>query len=193
MINLKTLCLLFSLSGLLINCSSVQPTPFRPIQSPTIMVEGKSFESKAGNFAINIFQAPLQTLDMGTETAEKKGVDTGKQFVWKFEKTLYTVMYASPFDADGNPMPQDFDDMNIGVRKAIGRQGAKLISEKEISYGKHPGREFRYMASNGVKFIGRNYLVETMAYQIVGGYADDKDEKEVLEVLDSFKLLTDKM
>ncbi|HEX8736117.1 MAG TPA: hypothetical protein VF721_12390 [Pyrinomonadaceae bacterium] len=198
MINLKTLCLLFSLSGFFINCSSIKPPPFTPIQSPAIK-EGERFDSVEGNFTINIFQAPSQTLDLGTETAHKKGIDAGKMFIWKIEgtsnseRTFYTVSYSNPFDSDGNAMPHNFDDMNIGFRKGIARQGAKLISEREISYDKYPGREFRYVASNRVKFIGRSYLIKTMDYQIVGGYVDDKNEKEVLEVLDSFKLLTDKM
>jgi hypothetical protein len=162
MINLKILCLSFLLCSVLINCSSAQDKSL-PTSSSTITVEAKRFESKEGNFSINIYQAPFHTRNLGSEITDKKGTDVGKQFLWKFEKITYTAMYSNPFDSDGNAMPQSFDEMNSGSRKGIARQGAKLISEKEISYGKYPGKEFRYVASNGAKFIGRNYLIEACA------------------------------
>ena len=209
MLNLRrSFCLLFLLTGLLINCSSAQnrivPTPMTPVESlPSAKVntETKRFESTGGKFAIGITEAPLEVRDLGTETANKKGIDVGKMFIWKFEKTLYTILYKKPLSADGNSLQpdgdpksqnlRDFEAYNVGMRRGIAQSNSKLISEKRISLNEYPGTEFRYVAPDGTKFIGRMYSVNSVGYQVVGGYADDKAENEVLEVLDSFRLLPD--
>ncbi|MGI8670617.1 MAG: hypothetical protein ACR2J3_12360 [Aridibacter sp.] len=189
--NLKNLCFLFILSWTFIDCSSAQDK--KPIDlSPKPNAEANKFESKEGNFSINISQSPFMTRNVGSELVDKKGINTGKQFGWKLEKISYTAMYSLEDISNEDSMAQLFSAMNIGVRKGILNQGFKLISEKEISYGKHPGREFHSISSNGVNFITRNYLINDMGYQISGIYVDEKDEKEVLEVLDSFRLLNDK-
>ena len=197
MINLKTLCLSFLLSGLFINCSSAQDKPLQPPSSSIGIegkrdIEGKRFESTEGGFTINILEAPLQTRYLGSEKTDKKGIDVGKFFAWKSGKIIYTAMYMNPFDDNGNSLSMNLEEMNSGVRKTIGRKQIKIISEKSISLGKYPGTEIRYIDSNGIKFVCRNYLVNSRGYQIITGYGDN-DEKEALEVLDSFKLLTDKM
>jgi hypothetical protein len=152
-------------------------------------VQADVFESKNGGFSIAIPQMPSKTINRGTDKAKAKGIDTGKQFVWLFERTLYTAFYSPPIDNDGNPSPPAYADMESGTRKGVLRQNAKLISEEPIKLGEYRGTEFRYVSAEGVHYISRIYLVGDMGYQIVGGYADDKDEKKVLEVLDSFKLL----
>jgi hypothetical protein len=210
MINLKTFCLSFLLAGLFINCSSAQnkpvTVPMTPIDQPssaTFNTKTQRFESTGGNFTLNIPQAPLQTRDLGTETANKKGIDVGKMFIWQFEKTTYTILYKKPLDSDGNPLTPDGEDpktqnlrdleaLNIGMRRGIVlRRNEKLLSEKSISFNNYPGTEFRYISPDGVKFIGRVYSINSIGYQIVGGYVNEKDEKEVLEILDSFKLMTE--
>lgn len=152
-------------------------------------VENGVFHSYGGKFSIAISELPKQTIDRATEKAKAKGVDVGKQFAWLFERTLYTIYYNPPVDNDGNPSPQVFADMESGSRKGLLRQNAKLISEKPIKFGEYQGTEFRYVSVEGIHFINRTFLVDDVGYQIVGGYADDIDEKNVLEVLDSFKLL----
>jgi hypothetical protein len=79
--------------------------------------------------------------------------------------------------------------MESGTRKGLLNGGARIISEKPIKLGEYRGTEFRYIISNGVKYIGRIYLVGDFGYQIVGGYLEEKYEKEVLDVLNSFKPL----
>lgn len=209
MINLKILCLSFLLAGLFTNCSSAQyktvPVPMTPVEAPQsskFNEETQKFESVGGKFTINISQNPQQIRDLGTETANKKGIDVGKLFAWQFpEKAIYTVMYKNAFDSDGNPLEPDGDlksqnlrdveGINVGMRRGIVNSNAKLISEKPIFFNNYLGTEFRYITADGVKFIGRVYSINSVAYQIVGGYKDDKVEKEVLNVLDSFKLLTE--
>lgn len=144
MINLKTLSLSFFLSVLFINCSLAQEKTLPP-PPPAMNVKANKFESIGGNFSINITQAPSQTRDLGTETANKKGVDVGKIFIWQFpEKALYTFMYKNAFDSDGNPLEQngdsksqnlrDFESLKIGMRRGIANNNAKLLSEKSISF-----------------------------------------------------------
>lgn len=209
MLNLKILCLSFLFAGLYVNCSLAQDktsnlpiTQVKPPSTTTFNTKTEKFESIEGKFIISIPQAPSQTRDLGTEAANKKGIDVGKIFIWQFpEKALYTVMYKNAFDSDGNPLKpggnpktqdlRDFEAFNSGTRRGIVGNNAKLLSEKPIPFKNYPGTEFRYMSSDGVKFIGRIYLINSIGYQITGGYKDDEVEKEVLKVLDSFKLLTE--
>ena len=206
--NLKNLCYLLIFSFIFANCSAAQKIPSSESLTKTVETSdrvnpvNKKFESNAGNFSINISQTPSQTRDLGTDTANKKGVDVGKIFIWQFpEKALYTVMYKNAFDSDGNPLEpdgdsksedlRDLESLKLGMRRGIVNNKAKLLSENSISFNNYPGTEFRYTTSDGVKFIGRIYSVNSIGYQIVGGYKDDEAEKEVLKVLDSFKLLTE--
>lgn len=164
------------------------PTPLI-IQTTGDFLESGTFTSTSGGFSIDIPHLPNQTIDPATEKAKAKAIDVGKQFVWLIGRTLYTIYYNPPFDNDGNPSPQVFADMETGSRKGILRKNAKLISEKPIRFGEYQGTEFRYLSVEGVHFIGRTFLVGDVGYQVVGGYADDKDEKKILDVLGSFRLL----
>ncbi len=191
MTNLKTLCFLLLFSFIFANCSVAQKPPSPESLTKTnessdeVNPKTKRFESNAGKFSINISQSPFQTRNL--EAGE--GLGPGKQFFWQFERTVYTVMYST---FDKNDLSKTFDEINLGVRKGIGRQEGKLISEKEISFGKYQGREFRSIAANGVTYIGRNYLVNDIGYLLTAGFVDEKSEKEALEVLDSFKLLNER-
>jgi hypothetical protein len=168
---------------------SIQWLPVSPAQEPGGSVEGSQFVSKAGGFVIDIPAIPDQTLDFGNETAKNKGIDVGKQLAWRFENTVYTVMYSPPLDPSGIYLAQPLEEMVSGSRKGILRSGGKITSEKSIYLGKHSGIEFKYVSADGTKFIGRIYLVGETGYQVVGGYSSDDHLKEVLRVMDSFKLL----
>lgn len=164
----------------------VQPKSVEAVQTVGESVENGIFTSTSGKFSIAIPQMPKQAIDYASEKAKAKGIDVGKQFIWVFEKTLFTLYYNPPFDSDGNSLPQVFKDMENGTRKGILNGKAKLLSERPITLGKYRGTEFRYSIANGVRYINRVYLVGDMGYQIVGGYADEKDEQAVIAVLDSF-------
>lgn len=184
MINLKTLYLLLIFAFTFTSCSLAQEKS-EPESPAKVNLETKRFESKAGNFSINISQTPFQTRDLKPEP----GKEPGKQFLWQFERTSYGVLYS---EIGENDLSTALDQMNSGVRKTILGNGWQLISEKEISFGKFPGREFRSILPNGANQIGRNYLVNNMGYLLTAAFVDEKSEKEALEVLDSFKLLTEK-
>jgi len=169
--------------------SNAQRKPAEPIIIPTSCdsLEAGVFRSTGGRFSIAIAHFPSQIRESATEKAKAKGIDAGKMFIWQLENTLYTLYYGPPFDRDGNPQPPVYADMENGTRKGILNSNATLVSEKAITLGKHRGTEFRYISAQGLRYIGRIYLVGDMGYQVVGAYAEDKYEKEVLTVLASFK------
>lgn len=195
MIHIKYISFVLLFCGLLTSCSSAQknfPTPdLSPVEPLGASIEDGRFTSNSGGFVIGISEMPIQTLDLGSEIARTKSIDAGKQYVWRFETTLYTVAYTLPVDADGNSSPHVFDDMVIGTRKGALRQNAKLLSEKPFTAGNIQGTELRYVSADGINFVNRLFIAEDVGYQVVGGYIDGK-EKEVLGVIDSFKLINSK-
>jgi hypothetical protein len=195
MIYLRIFFLTFLFSCLFASCSTVteQPSP-SPSPSPSAsfppasVVDGKRFESQEGNFSIDISQPPSQTLNLEPETA---GGKAGKHFIWKLERTGYTLMYDF-FDLEKGTPSEKMAQMNSGFRKGTSGKGLKLIYEKEISFGKYTGTEFRIVAPNGATQVARNYLVNNMGYLLTAAFYGEKDEKEALKILDSFKLLSEK-
>lgn len=171
---------------------SVQPTPKVVVVRGGNSVEKGVFTSINGKFSIAIPEIPMLERDLATEKSKAKGIDVGKQFFWVIEKTLYTLYYKHPFDTDGNPSRPVYSDLENGTRIGILNGRATLVSEKPIKLGSYRGTEFRSVDSIGVKYIARVYLVGNTGYQLVGGYADEKDEKAVIATLDSFKPLKGK-
>ena len=161
------------------------PTPVEVKPQGVSVVDGK-FRSESGRFSISIPAMPMKTLDIGTEKARAKGVDAGKNFVWQFATSLYTIMYTPPVDSDGRPDPNDFNDMVIGTRKGVLNAKGKIISEKPFEFGEYSGTELRYTAAEKVNYIGRIFIFNGYGYAVTGAYLDG-NEKEVLDVLNSFK------
>jgi hypothetical protein len=188
MTNLKIFCFSILFSCLFINYASAQEKT-SPTPTPAITAEVKRFESIQGGFAINIYEAPFQTLEMGTETSKKNGVDFGKLYMFASGKIYFSVMYSDMVEEDGKPLAKPLEEMNSGSRIGLLRKKGTLISEKSIFFGEYPGTEFRYVSVEGIKFVSRNYLVKSRGYQLIAGYGTDEDEKTVLEVLNSFVLL----
>jgi len=188
---IRVLLFTFISFGLLVTFLPAQATVSETRQSATL-IDGKRFISTEGGFSIEIAVAPTETTDFGTETSKKKGVDIGKHYLWKFEKTTYTIMYSPSLDSNGDPATQTLEEVSSGTRKGLLRSGAKLLSERSILFlNKYPGIEFRYITVGGDKFVNRSFLVDSTGYQVEGAFSDLKDEKEVLATLDSFKLLND--
>lgn len=197
MIYVRNLYFALILTVFMVGCSNSQTKSFpppilTPVPTTGASVENGIFETRAGGFSIAIPQMPDQTFDSGKEKAKANGIDTGKIYMWKLERTLYTAAYMPPVDLDGEPDPKVYEDLEIGSRKGIYNANARLISEKPIKLGENRGTEFRYVTAEGNFVIGRIYLVGDFGYSIVGLYADEKNKKEVLDVLDSFKLLKSK-
>jgi len=147
------------------------------------------FRSQSGHFSIKIPGFPTQIQDYLTDVAKQKNIDTGKMFIWQFEKTLYTLFYLPSVSHNGDPQPQTLANVENGTRKGIINGKAKITSEKPFKFGEYPGTEFRYDSLQGLHYISRAFLVGETGYQVVGAYRNDADEKQVLGVLDSFKLI----
>ena len=193
---MRTILLSSLFIALFSSCSVSQTKPFAEptitsVQALEASVENGRFQSKSGGFAISRPQMPLQTLDRGTEQARATAIDSGKQYMWRFEKTLYTVYYTPPVDLDGNPSPNVFEDMVTGSKKGLLRVKAKITSEKPFTSGEFHGTELRYVSAEGVNFIQRLFIAKDFGYQVMGGYLEGQ-EKEVIEVLDSFSLIDGK-
>jgi hypothetical protein len=171
-------------------CSFSQSDPPKSLTTtePTkVAIENGRFHSEDGRFSVAISEMPSMTMDVGSEKAKSRGIDAGKQYAWRFEKTLFTVMYTPPVDPDGNRFPNVLDDLVSGSRKGALRQNVKILSEKPFKHGDFEGVELRYVSAQGVTFINRLFIAGSFGYQVVGGYVDD-NENVVLEVLNSFQL-----
>ena len=174
-------------------CAGSAPAQKDPPKMKTETVESPDkvnfktlrFESRAGNFSIGIFLEPFRVRTLEPE----KGREPGKQFFWQFQGNAYTVMYSA---FNKNDLQKAFAEMNSGSRIGIANAGGKLLSEKTIAFGKYPASEFRGLMANGYKYIGRNYLVGDVGYLLTAVYADAEGEKNAVETLDSFKLLTER-
>jgi hypothetical protein len=59
--------------------------------------------------------------------------------------------------------------------------------KKPFKSGRIAGTEFRYTGNETVQFINRVFIVGKTGYQLMGSYADPKDEAEVTGILDSFR------
>ena len=180
----RVLILSFLFCCIFVSDAIAQKKP-SPTPSPTVAVTAKKFESKQGNFSIDISKDPSETRNLEAQ----KGVSPGQQFFWQFDKTVYTVMYSS---FDQSALSKAFDQMNTGTRGSIESLVGKSFTEKEIPFGKYPGKEFSFTAPNGVKYIMRNFLVGNTGYLVTAGYANEESGKEALRVLNSFKLITEK-
>lgn len=180
----RILLFTFSFCCLFVGDSSAQKKP-APTPSPTVTVKAAKFESKEGNFSINISGAPSQSRSLEAE----KGVSPGQQFFWQSEKTVFSVMYSA---FEQSSVARAFEQMNSGTRGSIEGMVGKSYTEKDITFGKYPGKEFKFVAPNKVTYVMRNYLVNNVGYLVTAGYADQASEKEALNVLNSFKLLIEK-
>lgn len=170
--------------------SVVIPSP-REVIASDVTVDNGQFISKTGKFQVSIAEIPSQTLDLGSETARAKGIDVGKQYVWRFENTLYTIYYTPPVDREGNTLPNVFEDMVSGSRKGVLRSNGKIISEKPYMFQGFNGVELRYTSAEGLNFVSRLFISGDFGYQVVGAYLGDK-EMEVLDILNSFATRQDR-
>ncbi|MEQ1607086.1 MAG: hypothetical protein ABL999_19650 [Pyrinomonadaceae bacterium] len=160
---------------------------FLPLPRSAASVEKNVFRSEDANFTIDIPSMPLRTIDKSTFEARLKKIDAGRQFIWVFGRNSVSVFYTPPFTPAGEPEPNKFSDMETGTRKGILNAGLRVGSEKPFKIGSVTGTEFRYVANETVNFINRVFIVGDTGYQLMGSYADPKDEAEVTRILDSFK------
>lgn len=147
------------------------------------MVDGV-FKSNSGGFTIAVGKMPVETIDVYSETAKAKKIDAGRMFFWKLDRTVCSVHYMFPFDADGNPTITTFEAMISGTRASMLEKG-RIIEEKSIDFTNHQAKEIHFMNLKG-KHITRVYFNGDIFYVNTCSYVDDETKKRALDVLDSF-------
>jgi tetratricopeptide (TPR) repeat protein len=147
----------------------------------------QTFTSEEGRFKISLPGNPkgeFQTFEIGSQRMD------AYMFTWPTAFGQYQVKYAD--------FPVAFNEPSLikytldGVRKRLVSKGdVRLLSETDISLDGYTGREFKVATPNGL-FIGRALLVGKRLYQLIAFIQADKQSQEasVIEILDSFKLIT---
>jgi hypothetical protein len=148
----------------------------------------KEFESKEGGFKV---------LLPGTPTAQKMTQKAGdgsdvELAIYRLPPVGGTTFIVSTSDfAESylkNPAEKILDNARDG---SVTRSKGKLVSEKKVKLGDHPGREFVVSMPKDQGFIrARAYLVGKRQYTLLIAAKDDKAiaTKEVEAFIDSFKL-----
>ena len=147
--------------------------------------EWKEFTSKEGRFKVLMPGAPMQDKaetesDFGKGVLHMNTVQTGK--------TMYGAHYCDfPAAIKKVPLKQVYDSSRDG---AAANLEAKLVSEKDVKLGEHPGRETQIEVAGGKRlFRTRVYLVDQRLYQVVVfGTKEAATSKEADKFLESFKL-----
>lgn len=150
----------------------------------------KQFSSQEGDFKV---------LMPGTPTEENKNVNTSagaitvNQFsVLREDEALYVVAYSDlpeKFSLNSSTTNQLLTQVAAGF--AEGTNG-RLISQKNISFGKFIGREVRLQLEGGVIATGRIYLANKRIYQVAVVTSKEKYLTKSIEgFFKSFQILND--
>lgn len=145
----------------------------------------KEFVAKEGQFKVSMPGAPKQN-KLDTESDFGKGVLYMNVVV--AGKTMYAANYSDfPAEVKKATLKQVYDSSRDG---AVTNMDGKLVSEKDVKLGEHPGREIRIDVAEGKRlFRVRVYLVDQRLYQVVVfGTPEAATSKEADKFLDSFKL-----
>lgn len=157
----------------------------------------KSFESKLFKFRVEFPDVPTEQsqtvpsaigdLKMNFYMYDASSVPNSKD-----ENLVYMVNYTSyPKDkvnSNNKEMLKTFFDG--AVSGAVANVQGKLISQKDINYGLHPGREAKIDFQNGTAIINvRLYLVANNMYMIQTITETKKDNNaSIKKFMDSFKI-----
>ena len=145
----------------------------------------KEFASKEGGFKVVMPGTPKQE-EFDTESDFGKGVLHMNRA--QADKTIYAANYCDfPTEIKMAPIKKVYDSSRDG---AVANLEGKLVSEKEIKLGKHPGREIQIEVAGGKQlFRARVFLVEQRLFQVVVmGTKKAATSRDADRFLDSFKL-----
>lgn len=147
---------------------------------------GKVFVSKPGRFSV---------VGSGTPQEQKQSVETTAgpvpvtMYLFHTKTSTQFASYADypPGSIQAVTTTSALDGARDGfVRNVRGT----LLNEREITYHKHPGREFRVAAPGGLLMLARVYLVGSRLYQlVVVARKDQFAEEEARKFLQSFALV----
>ena len=119
----------------------------------------KEFSSAEGRFAVKFPGSPRQS-------TQEAGQFTLKlfQLTSAFE---YSVMYADyPEWVNDNDPAMAKKILDSGLEGAVAEVQSRLLEVKEVSMGKHPGREFVERMRDGSILRGKTFLVGHRLYQV---------------------------
>lgn len=142
------------------------------------------FSPEGGGFSVMLPGKP-------TERAPRQDTKTGRTPAPLYEITSgdfkYAVTYMDyPFSVRGAQRDKLLD---MGAEAGISGAGVKIVSNKPISLGEHPGREVKG-EKQGFVSHSRVYLVNQRLYLlIVWRPSDSADSESAAKFLDSFKLV----
>jgi hypothetical protein len=151
----------------------------------------KEFSSASGRFAIQFPGSPKES----TQPAGQFTLNL-IQLTSAFE---YSVMYADyPEWANDSDSAVARKILDAGLEGAVAEVHSKLLEVKEVSIGKHPGRQYVELMPDGQVLRGKTFLVGHRLYQVAittpreeGAPADAVKfyQTTAAKFLDSFRLL----
>jgi TonB family protein len=166
------------------------PAPVDGIPAPPVK-EWREFKYEPGNLVVIM---PGEPVEMSQSIDSQIGKVPIKLFTAQMGLATYLAMYVE--------YPIVFDtpsaikhSLESGRDLMLGKMGAKLISEKEVAYGKYPGREWN---GGSAQFVihSRAYIVNQCLYLFMAAMPTDEYKRlsetqsnDVVKFLDSFKLI----
>lgn len=165
------------------------PPPPPPPVKPKPVSEWQSFTSTDGNFSLLLPKTPREAKQ---ELQTEIGNVPMKMFSTENGIMAYLAMYADyPVIFD---TPSAIKSSLDGSRDLmLSRRNGQVISERDINYGKFPGREFKAKTDQGV-LTARIILVHQRSYVLMAIVPLANDDnfpqaKDAEKYFDSFKLL----
>ncbi|MFL6375173.1 MAG: hypothetical protein ACJ73D_10945 [Pyrinomonadaceae bacterium] len=148
-------------------------------------VANDTFRSKVARFEIALATMP-QTLGVSPNPIH---------YNWMFfdKRVSYSVDYNPPFKYDHRRTTNELTlmpDVEANFPQMLSSiTGSKPRLQRPLRLGKLRGTEYRFVSKDGGFCIARIFLVGGYDYQLIAFYRKESDEKEVLGVLDSFKII----
>jgi hypothetical protein len=150
----------------------------------------EEFTSKAGGFTVAMPGKPKET----SKTSKTAAGQETKQLTWILQQkdsAFLVIVTDVP-----NLAKADAATLNTvleqGRKGAVAAMKGKLLSEKKVKLGKHPGLEFQIDAPKvGGIYRSRIYIADGRLYQVtVFGPKEVATSKQADRFLNSFKLNT---
>lgn len=192
---MKKLAALLITLFLLAGASGAQGQTPAPLAAERDQSLWKEYSSAIGRFAV---LAPGE-LALVTQKMPTPDGNSILLFVHTLSTSAeYGVIYADyPFPVNGAEMQKSL--LDDGARGAVASVGSKLLEEREVALGAHPGRALKELMRDGRVMHVRMYLVGPRLYQVAvtlpaleaGTPAAAFGEEVAKKFLDSFRLLGD--
>ncbi|HEY9295124.1 MAG TPA: hypothetical protein VIQ31_01890 [Phormidium sp.] len=152
-------------------------------KQPVLLTQEASwneFSSSQGGFAVLMPGSPKE------DTETNQDGSTEHSFSLTSDNSAFLVHYSDIPDMEKLSKEEVTQLLDAAPNDFAQGANAKLITTKSVSLNGHPGKEFEFTVSEGVKGKGRVYLVKQRLYIVVGMTTQPDN---VQKFLDSFRLL----